>query len=157
MQNNSVNFCVNFLWWFTEELPHIKWLKEEYVKYNDRLKKWELAVNFERLYNKYFNISYPHIFEKKPQSFYETGTLIMLAYNVLINREKRAVFVNEVNRRLKIYGADIRLRASGKFREVTAESRAYDEAEEYEPSSDGYIFAAICSFLLAAIALLKLF
>lgn len=156
MRDNSINFCVSFLWWFREELPHTKWLKKEYVNYNERLNKWELKVDFADLYPKCMNMPYPQVFAEQPHSFFATGTLIMFAHKVLLNKKNRGAFVNEVNRRLKLYGADVRFCGNGKFREVTAESRCYDEAEEYEFSGDAYVFISICSFIVVAILLLKL-
>lgn len=131
MQNDCVNFCVGFLWWFTEVLPRKQWLKPEFAGYNDRMQKWELKANLEKLYPKYLNMLYPKILEKKPGSFFETGTLIMLAYKVLIDKDKRHEFVVEVNRRLAQYHADVRLGENGQFREVTPETKTYDEAQDY--------------------------
>lgn len=121
--------------WFKLELPYRNWLKEPYLKWDADGIRAELNADFDALYRQYFDIDYNHVLEKAPDSFYETGLLVLLAWQELIKEDKRAEFTAEINHKLKYFDATVRLTPKGLFHEVMLNTVEYEDAADYKDES----------------------
>lgn len=132
--DNSVVLAEELIGWFLRELPYRGWLKEQYISWDDDNVLARLNVDFDNLYREHFGMEYNHVLEKAPDSFYETGLLILLFWQELVKDEFRDAFVDEINHKLKYFEAPLRLTPKGRFHEVLPEMSDYDDASEYKGS-----------------------
>lgn len=137
--------------WFKLELPYRDWLKESYLKWDADGIRAELNADFDALFRQYLDINYNQVLEKEPDSFYETGLLILLAWQELLKEDKRGEFAVEVNLKLKLFDAPFRLTPKGLFHRITSNTVEYEDAQEFQDSPNHK------RLLIFAIALLTLF
>lgn len=146
--DKSIILADELICWFKLELPYKDWLKEEYIKWNDDGIRAELNADFDALYHKYFYMDYNHVLAKEPDSFYETGLLILLAWQELIKADKREKFAEEINRKLKYFDASIRLTPKGRFHEVSHDTVVYEDAPAYKSEPSRELLIVFLLFLI---------
>lgn len=134
--------------WFKLELPYLDWLKASYLKWDANGIRAELNADFDALYRQYFDIAYNQVLEKKPDSFYETGLLILLAWRELLKEEKRAEFTAEINRKLKFFDAPVRLTPQGLFHKVTPHTVDFEDALDYKDATTRERLILLLIFLI---------
>lgn len=134
--------------WFNLELPYKDWLKEQYLKWDDDGIRATLNADFDALYRKYFDIDYNHVLEKEPDSFYETGLMILLAWQELIKEDKREEFAEEINHKLKYFDAPLRLTPKGRFHEVMHDTVEYEDAPAYKGGPSRELLIVLLVFLV---------
>lgn len=118
--------------WFKLELPYLDWLKELYLKWDADGIRAEIDADFDALYRQYLDIDYNQVLEKAPDSFYETGLLILLTWQELLKEDKRAEFTAVINQKLKLFDAPVRLTPKGLFHKVMPNMAEYDDARDYK-------------------------
>lgn len=133
--DNSTILADELIGWFQLELPYRDWLKPEYVKWDEDGIRAEISADFNTLYHKYFDMDYNHVLDKEPESFYETGLLILLAWQELVKEDKREEFAGEINNKLKYLEAPLRLTPKGRFHEVNPQTAEYEDAPVYNGPS----------------------
>lgn len=134
--------------WFKRELPYRDWLKESYLKWDANGIRAEINADFEKLYRQHFDIDYNQVLEKEPDSFYETGLLIMLAWQELLKEDKREEFAAEINLKLKHFDAPVRLTSKGIFHKVTPDTAEYEDAQAYQDAPNRERLFLLLIFLL---------
>lgn len=134
--------------WFKLELPYREWLKESYLKWDADGIRAELNADFDALFRQYFDIAYNQVLEKEPDSFYETGLLILLAWQELLKEDKREEFAAEINLKLKHFDAPVRLTPKGIFHKVTPNTAEYEDAQEHQGMSKHERLIFLLIFLL---------
>lgn len=135
LSDNSAVLADELIGWFQLELPYKDWLKPEYVKLDEDGIRAYINADFDALYHEYFDMDYNHVLEKEPESFYETGLLILLAWQELIAEDKREEFAEEINHKLKYLEAPIRLTPKGRFHKINPHTTEYEDAPVYKGPS----------------------